>query len=35
MTYDFAPLWRSTVGFDRLFESMNNQPAWKVIRPMT
>lgn len=26
-TYDFAPVWRSTVGFDCLFESMNNQPA--------
>ena len=19
-TYDFAPLWRSTIGFDRLFD---------------
>jgi molecular chaperone IbpA len=23
-TYDFAPLWRSTVGFDRLFDLLNN-----------
>lgn len=23
-TYDFAPLWRSTVGFDHLFELLNN-----------
>jgi molecular chaperone IbpA len=23
-TYDFSPLWRSTVGFDRLFEQINN-----------
>jgi molecular chaperone IbpA len=23
-TYDFAPLWRSSVGFDRLFELLNN-----------
>lgn len=22
--YDFSPLWRSTVGFDRLFELINN-----------
>jgi molecular chaperone IbpA len=22
--YDFTPLWRSTVGFDRLFEQINN-----------
>jgi molecular chaperone IbpA len=26
-TYDFAPLWRSTVGFDRLFELLNNTPS--------
>lgn len=23
-TYDFAPLWRSTVGFDRLFDLVEN-----------
>jgi molecular chaperone IbpA len=23
-TYDFAPLWRTSVGFDRLFEAINN-----------
>jgi molecular chaperone IbpA len=23
-TYDFAPLWRSTVGFDRMFDLLNN-----------
>jgi molecular chaperone IbpA len=23
-TYDFSPLWRSTVGFDRLFDQINN-----------
>ena len=23
-TYDFAPLWRSTVGFDHLFDLLNN-----------
>ena len=22
--YDFTPLWRSTVGFDRLFDQINN-----------
>ena len=33
MTYDFEPLWRSTVGFDRLFESMNNQPAMEGYPP--
>jgi molecular chaperone IbpA len=24
-TYDFSPLWRSTVGFDRLFDMINNE----------
>jgi molecular chaperone IbpA len=24
-TYDFSPLWRSTVGFDRLFDLLNNE----------
>ena len=24
-TYDFSPLWRSTVGFDRLFDHINNE----------
>ena len=23
-TYDFSPLWRSSVGFDRLFDQINN-----------
>lgn len=23
-TYDFTPLWRSTIGFDRLFDLINN-----------
>ena len=23
-TYDFAPLWRSSVGFDRLFDLIND-----------
>ena len=26
-TYDFAPLFRSTVGFDRLFDLLDNNPA--------
>ena len=26
-TYDFAPLFRSTVGFDRLFDMLENR-AW-------
>jgi len=32
-TFDFAPLWRSTVGFDRLFDMMNNQPAMEGYPP--
>lgn len=24
-TYDFAPLWRSTIGFDRLFDLLGDQ----------
>jgi len=24
-TYDFSPLWRSTVGFDRMFDLINNE----------
>ena len=24
-TYDFSPLWRSTVGFERLFDLINNE----------
>ena len=41
-TYDFAPLWRSTVGFDRLFELLNstqqfvegqdNYPPYDIVR---
>ena len=29
-TYDFAPLFRSTVGFDRLFDMLDNsnRPDW-------
>ena len=23
--YDFSPLWRSTVGFDRMFDLINNE----------
>ena len=23
-TYDFAPLWRSSIGFDRLFDLIND-----------
>lgn len=32
-TYDFAPLWRSTVGFDRLFDMINNPPASDAYPP--
>jgi molecular chaperone IbpA len=40
-TYDFAPLWRSSVGFDRLFdlindtqrlESQDNYPPYDIVR---
>ena len=39
-TFDFAPLWRSTIGFDRLFDLMNetqrleadNYPPYDVLR---
>ena len=40
-TFDFAPLWRSTIGFDRLFELINetqrldaqdNYPPYDVVR---
>src|SRR4051812_49667696 len=24
-THDFSPLWRSTVGFDRIFDLINNE----------
>ena len=37
-TYDFSPLWRSTIGFDRLFdlaEQPPNRPARTTIRPIT
>ncbi|MBR0707965.1 Hsp20 family protein [Bradyrhizobium liaoningense] len=27
-TYDFAPLWRSTVGFDRLFDLLEDSVQW-------
>ena len=38
--FDFAPLWRSTIGFDRLFDLMNetqhsevdNYPPYDVLR---
>jgi molecular chaperone IbpA len=26
-TYDFAPLWRNSIGFDRLFEALNKMQA--------
>jgi molecular chaperone IbpA len=29
-TFDPAPLWRSTVGFDRLFDLMDQSAQWKV-----
>jgi molecular chaperone IbpA len=32
-TYDFAPLWRSTVGFDRLFDMLNNPPVAEAYPP--
>jgi molecular chaperone IbpA len=39
-TYDFSPLWRSTVGFDRLFDLINNEipnvqdtyPPYDIVR---
>jgi len=40
-TFDFAPLWRSTIGFDRVFDLLNetqgldvqdNYPPYDVIR---
>ncbi|MBR0801854.1 Hsp20 family protein [Bradyrhizobium jicamae] len=39
-TYDYAPLWRSTIGFDRLFDlldesqhrSENNYPPYNIER---
>ena len=39
-TYDFAPLWRSTIGFDRLFDlaetaqraSEDNYPHYNIER---
>jgi len=27
-TYDLTPLWRSTVGFDRLFDLIDNSTTW-------
>jgi molecular chaperone IbpA len=27
-TYDLTPLWRSTVGFDRLFDLIDNSMRW-------
>ena len=27
-TFDLAPLWRSTVGFDRLFDLINDSARW-------
>jgi len=27
-TYDMTPLWRSTVGFDRLFDLIDNSTNW-------
>ena len=37
-TYDFAPLWRSSVGFDRLFDLINDTQrldAQATTRPTT
>ena len=40
-TFDFAPLWRSTIGFDRLFDLINetqrldvqdNYPPYDIVR---
>lgn len=40
-TYDFAPLWRSSVGFDRVFDLINNTqllegqdnyPSYDIVR---
>lgn len=31
--YDFAPLWRSTVGFDHLFDMLNNPPVPETYPP--
>jgi molecular chaperone IbpA len=39
-TFDFSPLWRSTVGFDRLFDLINNElphtqdtyPPYDIVR---
>ena len=39
-TYDFSPLWRTTVGFDRLFDLINNEvpnvqdtyPPYDIVR---
>ena len=28
-TFDPAPLWRSTIGFDRLFDHLNASTKWK------
>jgi molecular chaperone IbpA len=32
-TFDFEPLWRSTVGFDRLFDMLNNPRAAEAYPP--
>jgi molecular chaperone IbpA len=29
-TFDFTPLWRSTVGFDRLFDLINNTESSEI-----
>ena len=39
-TYDFSPLWRSTVGFEHLFDLLNNEmpnvqdtyPPYDIVR---
>jgi molecular chaperone IbpA len=28
-TFDFSPLWRSTVGFDRLFDLLEDSAQWR------
>ena len=30
-TYDLTPLWRSTVGFDRLFDLIDNSMSWNGV----
>src|SRR5947209_10991692 len=34
-TYDFAPLWRSTIGFDRFLDLESDRIRWKIDRKST